>query len=68
MQFCIHKEDASRRSGLHHIGKIRHFFSNKMKKIRKFFMRIKIVKNPKAVTENFGFSTGGGMPCGNGLK
>ena len=26
MQFCIHKEDASRRSGLHHIGKIKHFF------------------------------------------
>ena len=44
MQFCIHKEDASRRSGLHHIGKIKHFFSNRMKKIRKFFMRIKIVR------------------------
>ena len=68
MQFCIHKEDASRRSGLHHIGKIKHFFFNRMKKIRKFFMRIKIVKNPKAVTEDFGFSTGGGMPCGNGQK
>lgn len=68
MQFCIHKEDASRRSGLHHIGKIKHFFFNRTKKIRKFFMRIKIVKNPKVVTEDFGFSTGGGMPCGNGLK
>jgi hypothetical protein len=34
-----------------------------MKKIRKFFMRIKIVKNPKAVTEDFGFSIGGGCPA-----
>jgi hypothetical protein len=34
-----------------------------MKKIRNFFMRIKIVKNPKAVTENFGFFTGGGCPA-----
>ena len=68
MQFCIHKEDAFRRSGLHHIGKIKHFFSNRMKKIRKFFMPIEMVENPKAVTENFGFSTGEGLPCGNGLK
>ena len=68
MQFCIHKEDASRRSGLHHIGKIKHFFSNKMKKIRKFFYADKNSEKSKGRYRELWIFHRRGMPCGNELK